>query len=338
MPKVVNVDSSLEHLPIEAKIFADDGIEFTVGRARSNEELAALAGDADGIVTLGYRFTRETFTMLPKLKVIVRYGIGVDNIDLEAATDADVVCCHIADYCVDEVANHAFALLLACNRKVSQLDRRLRNGQPNPSVFSGNTTDDFGPIGRLRGETIGLVALGNIAQGVAQRAKPFGLRVIAYDPFVGPAVADRLGVELVPLDQLLAQSDYISVHAPKSPATVGLIGASEIAMCKPGAYMVLTSRGGVVDEAALYDALVSCHLAGAGVDVWDPEPANADKPLIQLENVVGTPHFAFYSDASLVQLRERVAESAADVVLGYTPRWVANEQVLSKVSLAPSRR
>jgi D-3-phosphoglycerate dehydrogenase len=237
------------------------------------------------------------------------------------------------------VANHAFALLLACNRKVCQIDRRIRAGERVPSVFgSGLAAAGIGRVGSLRGETLGLVALGNIAQGVARRAQPFGLHVIAHDPFVDPAIAEALGVELVSLDELLERSDYVSVHAPLSDATRGMIGAAELARCKPGASVVLTSRGGVVDEAALHDALASGHLGGAGVDVWDPEPVSADKPLMQLDNVIGTPHFAFYSEASIVQLAERVAESAADVIRGFTPRWVANPEVLARTALAPSRR
>jgi D-3-phosphoglycerate dehydrogenase len=259
------------------------------------------------------------------VKVIVRYGIGFDNIDLEAATDNDVVVCNITDYCIDEVATHAMALLLALNRKLPAHDRAARKGERVPLGLSGP----------LRGETLGLVAFGNIARAVAERAKPFGLNVIAHDPYIEGAVAAERGVRLAPLDEVMSQSDYVSVHTPLNAETRGLVGAPEIAKMKPSAYLITTCRGGVVSEKALYDALKDGRIAGAGIDVWDPEPVQAANPLLEFENVIATPHSAFYSDASLPLLQQRVGETVADVLRGEMPNSVVNPAVLERVTLRP---
>lgn len=299
--------------------------ELETRLCRSDGEVIEFARDADAILCLGYRVGESVFAACPNVKVIVRYGIGFDNIDLEAATRHDVVVCNLIDYCIDEVANHAVAMLLALNRKLTLHDRASRAGERIP----------LPPVGPLRGETLGLVAFGNIARAVAERARPFGLDVIAYDPYVEPAVAEQYGVRLTSLDEVMAQSDYVSVHPPLNAETRGLVGAAEIARMKSNAYLVTTCRGGVVSEQALYDALKEGRIAGAGVDVWDPEPVRADHPLLEFDNVIATPHSAYYSDASVVTQTQRVGEAAADVLRGFMPRNVVNREVLQRVTLAP---
>jgi D-3-phosphoglycerate dehydrogenase len=182
-----------------------------------------------------------------------------------------------------------------------------------------------------------LVAFGPIAQSMAEKALAFGLRVIVHDPYIDPSVVEtKVGTTPMSLNELLAQSDYISVHAPGGKETTSMIGAPEFALCKPTAIIVMTSRGGVVDEQALYEALVNGEIAAAGVDVWDPEPASPDKPLASLPNVIATPHFGYYSERAKDLLRERVAESAVDIVNGYVPRSVVNRAVLATANLVPS--
>jgi D-3-phosphoglycerate dehydrogenase len=268
------------------------------------------------------------FERLPKLKVAVRGGIGVDNIDLDAATKAGVVVCNVPDYCIHEVANHAFAMLLALNRKLIPLDRGARDGNP-PSVRMMPYT------GRLAGETLGLVSFGNIARAVARRAAGFEMRVIAYDPYVYPDDAKALGVDLVSLPELLTESDYVSVHTPLTPATRGLIGADELSLMKPSAYLILTSRGGLVDEAALAEALRDKRLAGAGLDVWEKEPPGTDHPLLKFDNVVASTHVASYSEIAEVERRRKHAHAAADVLDGTMPRSLVNPEVLEHVTLEP---
>lgn len=320
---VAHIDARSEHLPVEAAELAKADAELIARFCKSDDEVIAFARDADGILCTAYPVTRAIFEACPRLKVVVRYGIGFDNIDIDAATDHNVVVCNVTDYCIAEVATHAIAMLLALNRRLKAFDQAVRRGERIP----------FGPVGPLRGETLGLVAFGNIARAVAERAKPFGLRVCAYDPYVAPSSAEEYGVQLLPLDELLATSDYVSVHAPLNAQTRGLIGAAELARMKPTAYLITTCRGGVVDENALYEALRAGKLAGAGVDVWDPEPVRPDNPLLEFDNVIATPHVAFYSEASLPLLLQRVGEAAADVLRGYLPRSVVNREVLERVRL-----
>ena len=325
--RVYHIDSRPERQPhtAEAEQLALADAELIPLTLEQQEDIPAHVTDADGIIC-GYRFVgKPVFDAAPNLKVIVRYGIGFDNIDWQAAVDYDIVVCNITDYCINEVATHAISLLLSLNRKIVAHNNAARAGERVP----------LGPSGALYGETLGLVAFGHIAQQTAIRAQAFGLNVIAFDPFQDPAVAEAAGVRLATLEEVM-QADYVSVHPPLSPATRGLVGAAELAMMKPSAYLITTCRGGVVDEQALYDALKNKQLAGAGVDVWDPEPVHKDHPLLEFDNVIATPHSAYYSDASAPLLLQRVGEAAADVLRGYTPRSVVNKAVLDRVSLAPS--
>ncbi|HLY83830.1 MAG TPA: C-terminal binding protein [Acidimicrobiales bacterium] len=330
--KVVYVDGNRQagvDWSVEREILATADAELVVGACATDDEVAELAADADGILNTMYFMNRALFERLPNVKVVVRGGVGYDNLDVEGATDCGIVVCNVTDYGYNEVANHAFAMLIALNRKLVQLDRAVRDGtrRPPPEVLAHT--------GRMAGETLGLVAFGNIAQAVARRAKGFDLRVIAYDPYVEEAKAKAMDVELVPLEELMRRSDYISVHTPLFEETRGLIGERELALMKPSAYIVITSRGGVIDEAALVKALAAKQIAGAGIDVWVNEPVLEDNPLLQFDNVLASQHNAWYSDVSPGVLRRRVAEAAADVLRGVMPRSVVNPKVLQQVSLAP---
>lgn len=322
--KVYHVDSRPERQPhtAEAAQLALADAELIPLTPEQQEDIPAHVADADGIIC-GYRQVgRDIFEAAPNLKVVVRYGIGFDNIDWQTATEFDIVVCNITDYCINEVATHAMSLLLALNRKVVAHNNAARAGERVP----------LGPSGPLYGESLGLVAFGHIAQQAAIRAQAFGLNVIAYDPFADHAAAEAAGVRLTSLEEVM-QADYVSVHPPMSPETRGMIGAEQLALMRPHAYLITTCRGGVVNEQALYDALKNGQIAGAGVDVWDPEPVHKDHPLLEFDNVIATPHSAYYSDASGPLLLERVGEAAADVLRGFLPRSVVNKAVLDQVSL-----
>ena len=324
--KVYHVDSRPERQPhtAEAEQLAKADAELVALTPEQQQDIPAHVQDADGIIC-GYRQVgKDIFDAAPNLKVVVRYGIGFDNIDWQTAIDYDIVVCNITDYCINEVATHAMSLLLALNRKLVAHNAAARAGERVP----------LGPSGALYNETIGLVSFGHIAQQAAIRAQAFGLNVISHDPFMDPAVAEAAGVRLTSLEEVM-QADYVSVHPPLTPETRGMIGAEQLAMMKPTAYLITTCRGGVVDEQALHDALKQGQLAGAGVDVWDPEPVHKDHPLLEFDNVIATPHSAYYSDASAPLLLQRVGEAAADVLQGYMPRSVVNKAVLDKVSLSP---
>ncbi len=327
--QVVYIDSRPGDYAMEREILAQADAELVLAKCQNDDEVAEVAAEAHGIINTMYWMNKALFERLPNLKVVVRGGVGYDNLDVEGGTDLDIVLCNVHDYAYNEVANHAFALVMALNRKLFPLDRAIRDGSrvPPPEVLA-NT-------GPMAGETFGLVAFGRIAQAVARRAHGFDMRVIAFDPYADPALAARHDVELVSLEELLRQSDYISVHAPLSAETDGLIGAEQLAMMKPSAYIVNTARGGVIAEDALVEALRAHRIAGAGIDVFRNEPVQPDNPLLQLDNLIATHHFAWFSEVSPMLLRRRAAEAIADVLSGRMPRSVVNPKVLDRVSLTP---
>lgn len=327
--KVVYIDGAVGDGVIERELLAARGYELELAGCTSDEEVVAVAVDAVAILNAYYWMGPSLFERLPTLRVVVRGGVGYDNIDVDAATTAGVIVCNVVDYGTHEVANHAFAMLLALNRKLVPLDRAVREGVLRPPALAMPHT------GRLAGQTLGLVSFGAIARAVAKRAQGFDMRVVAFDPFADAGQAAALGVALVTLPELLAQSDYVSIHTPLSEATRGLIGAGELALMKPSAYLVLTSRGGVLDEAALADALREKRIAGAGIDVWEYEPPATEHPLLRLDNVIGSMHMAWYSEASDVARRRGHAESVADFLDGVLPRSVVNPTVLERFTLEP---
>jgi D-3-phosphoglycerate dehydrogenase / 2-oxoglutarate reductase len=325
--KVVYIDGEGADVTVERDVLAARGYELVLAGCETDDEVVEVAGDAPAILNGMYWMGPDLFERLPALRVVVRGGVGYDNIDLDAATRAGVVACNVVDYCTHEVANHAFAMLLALNRKLVPLDRAVRAG-------TGGPASDLMPYtGRLAEQTLGLVSFGAIARAVAKRAAGFDMRVIAFDPFIDPAHGERLGVELVSLPELLSRSDYISIHTPLSAATRGLIGAPELALMKRSAYLILTSRGGLIDEAALADALGEGRIAGAGIDVWEQEPTDPGHPLLKFDNVVGSMHMGWYSEISDIDRRQAHAETAADVLDGVMPRSIVNPKVLERVSL-----
>jgi D-3-phosphoglycerate dehydrogenase len=327
--KIVYIDGAYGGGEIEREVLAARGYDLALAACTTNDEVVEVAGDAPAILNGIYWMGRELFDRLPELQVVVRGGVGFDNIDVDAATDCGVIVCNVIDYGTHEVANHAFALLLALNRKLIPLNEAVRVGTFRAAA------EIMPHTGRLAGQTLGLLSFGAIARAVAKRASGFDMRVVAFDPYVDPAEAAKVGVEILPLTEVLGQSDYVSVHTPLSETTRGLIGADELALMKPSAYVVVTSRGGVIDEIALTEALSAKRIAGAGIDVWEKEPPDPDHPLFKLDNVVGSMHMAWYSEVAEVARRRGHAESAADVLDGIMPRSVVNPKVLERFDLRP---
>jgi D-3-phosphoglycerate dehydrogenase len=283
------------------------------------DDLISKAGDADAIILAFAPITRRVMTALGKLKVVVRTGVGYDVIDVPAATELGVIVVNIPDIWIREVANHALALLLAWNRKIIPLDRELRKGVWTAGVPGG--------AGALHGETVGVVGLGNIGTAFAKRAAALEMRVIAHDPFVDPAHFATLGVERVSLEELAARSDYVSVHTLLNAQTRHLIDAAFLSRMKPNALLINTSRGPVVDEQALVRALEARQLAGAALDVWEQEPLAADSPLLRMDNVIATPHAAYFSTAAVAQVPRRCGEEVARVLTKQRPLNVVNPEV-----------
>jgi D-3-phosphoglycerate dehydrogenase len=276
------------------------------------------------------RITPELLTELPKLKVISSYGVGLDHIDLEAAAERGVLVTHFPDYCTNEVADHAMSLILGVNRRIVQLDRDLKAGAWLKKAHM--TTDILhGPVPALRDSTLGIVGFGRIGRAVARRAAPFGLKLLVNDPYIGPETAE--GVELVALDELLERADIITLHTPLTKETRGFIGADQFARLKPAAFLVNTARGPLLDMAAAAAWAAANPQGGLALDVVDPEPLPKDSPFYGLDNVILTPHSAYYSSKSVEILREETLFGALDVLRGRRPRFVANPAVLDLLIL-----
>ncbi|MFC4768053.1 C-terminal binding protein [Effusibacillus consociatus] len=328
--KVVVTDWEYADLRYEERVLRHEEIELVSAQCRTEEEVIEACRDADGIINQYAPISRKVIESLKKCKVITRYGVGVNTVDLNVATEKGICVANVPDYCMDEVADHALALLLDLTRKVTLANRYVKNGKWDFKVTQ--------PIYRLRGRTLGLAGFGRIPQSLAEKVKPLGLEVIAFDPYVPEAVARDKGVTLVSLDELCQKADILSVHAPLTPSTQGLLGKKQFELMKKDAFVINTSRGPVIDEGALVEALQEGRIAGAGLDVVEEEPIRADHPLLSMENVVLTPHVAWYSEEAAAEMRSKAALGIVDVLLhGEYPKYLINRQVKEKVSLQASK-
>ncbi len=312
---VAVADSPFPSLDPVEKVLRPLGARLSVSASSAASDILAVARDADALLVCYAKLSGELIRELTRCKVIGRTGLGVDNIDLAAARERKIVVTYVPDYCMDEVSDHAMALMLALARKVPFANSLVQGGRWEMAAVA--------PIHRLRGQTLGLVGFGNIPRALAPKATAFGLRVLAYDPFVAPDVFASVGVEGVGFDTLLASSDFVSVHAPLTPQTRGLLNAGALAKMKPGAFIINTARGPLIDEKALIAALDSGRLGGAALDVLETEPPPKDSPLIGRPNVVLTPHTAFYSVEALEELQTKCATDAARVLSGQPPVYPA---------------
>jgi D-3-phosphoglycerate dehydrogenase len=253
---------------------------------------------------------------------VARTGIGVDTVDMPTATALGIIVTNVPDYCIDEVSDHALALLLSLTRKVVSATAAVRAGGWGVKLAV--------PIARHRGRTLGLVGFGKIPQALVPKAQAIGFQVIAFDPYIPPEGGARLGVRMVDFQTLLGESDVVSIHAPLTDETKGLFGDREFGRMKAGAFLINTSRGPLIQGAALVRALESGRLAGAGLDVLDVEPPPAGSPLLTLPNVALTPHIGYYSEESQIELQTKAAQEVRRVLTGETPRNVVNREVLPR--------
>lgn len=315
--------------------FPELDIDLQGAPSFNEDELIAIGQDADALlVSTREAVTRRVLENIPNVKVISRYGVGLDNVDLDAAADVGIVVTHYPGYCTAEVADHAMALLLAVNRRIVEQDRDLHEGA---WTKLGSATGGIlrGPVPPLRQLTLGIIGFGRIGQALADRARPFGMTLLVADPYVAPDVVEAAGAKLMPLDEMLPQVDLLTIHSPLTPETRGLINAERLASMKPDASIINTARGPIIDLDALTSHLQENPLARAALDVVYPEPLSTDHPLYSLPNVIHTPHSAYYSEQSVVTVREETFAEAMAVLMGQRPRTVANPGVLDKVDLAP---
>src|SRR6266851_1504758 len=285
--------------------------ELRMAKSASADDILAAARDADAVLVTYAKLPGELLRQLLRCKVIGRFGLGVDNIDIKAAAELGIAITYVPDYCMHEVSDHAMALLLAVARKIPFSNKLVQAGRwEMPAVV---------PIHRLAGRVLGLVGFGNIPRALAPKAKAFGLRVIAHDPFASQGVFAAAGVEAMSFEGLLAIADFVSIHAPLAPATRGLFNAEVFRKMKKGAMLINTARGPLVDEEALVSALDSGRLGGAALDVVTTEPLAKDSKLIGRDNVILTPHTAFYSVEALAELQTKCAADVARVLSGEPP-------------------
>jgi D-3-phosphoglycerate dehydrogenase / 2-oxoglutarate reductase len=322
--KVYMTDGGLADGDIERSVLDAVGAELVMVPYSSEREVADNLADADALLVIYAHVGALAFSHLPRLKAAVRTGIGLDPIDLAAATAHGVCVANVPDYCVPEVSDHSLALILACGRKVAQLDRAVHSGTWDAAATAR-------PLVRLEGQTVGIVGFGRIGQRLARLCRGVGFTVVAYDPYVSAELANQAGAELVTLPTLLAVADYVSVNSPLTPETRHLLGRAQFAQMKATAYIINTSRGAVLDEAALISVLREGRIAGAALDVLEREPPDPTNPLLEMPNVILTPHAAFYSEQAYRELRFRSASEVARVLSGRYPRVLANPAVKARL-------
>lgn len=326
-PKVVITDYDFGNVSVEIEILEAAGAEVIALQAKREEDLFEVAPVCAAMMNQYARIGRETISRMKACEVIARYGVGVDIVDVDAATERGILVTNVQNYCTEEVADHAISLWLTLARKLPAYDRATHAG-----IWRWQSGQ---PVYRLRGRTMGVVSLGKIGQAIASRAQAFGVEVIAYDPFLPSGAAASLNVELVSKADLLARSDYVLMQAPMTPETRHFLSDAEFAAMKPGAILVNTGRGPTVDNKALFRALTEGHLAAAGLDDPEEEPAKRanwspdDNPIFSLPNVLVTPHAAYYSEESIHAARVTAATQVAKVLTGQQPDYTVNAEALA---------
>ena len=319
-PQIAVADSVFPNLDPARTVVSGIGGQLHLASEATPEAIMQVAKDADAVLVTYAKITGDMIRQMTKCRIISRFGIGVDNVDIAEATKARIVVTKVPDYCIDEVSDHTMALLLAVVRKIPFINAQVHGGTwKMPNVV---------PIHRLRGSVLGLVGFGRIPQLVAPKAKAFGITVIAYDPYAPKEVFAGAGVESVDFPTLLKTSDYVSIHSPLVPETTGLFNADAFRQMKRSAYLVNTARGPIIDEAALAAALDAGDIGGAALDVMAKEPPGASSPLYGRDNVIITPHTSFYSEESLVELQTKAAEEVVAVLSGKAPRNPVNPEAL----------
>jgi D-3-phosphoglycerate dehydrogenase / 2-oxoglutarate reductase len=320
-----------------AKMFKDAGLDIELivnpcPLGATEDEIIAAARDADAIIAqASYQaITKRVLNNLKQCKLITSIGIGYENLDVDTATELGIMAANVPDANIEDVSDHTMGLILACTRRIVQLNNVVKDGGWT-SVASPRIIGDVWPhLSRLRGQTLGLIAFGKIPRALVPKARGFGLRIIVYDPYLPPDIIRRFEVEQVDLDQLLADSDIVSIHTPLTPETKHILGLKELKKMKPTACLINTARGGVVDHKALYTALTKGYIAAAAFDVTEPEPINPDNPLLKLDNFIVTAHSAGLSPQSLLDMQRYPGKEIIRLVQGTWPLGLVNPDVKTK--------
>jgi D-3-phosphoglycerate dehydrogenase len=321
--KVVITDLGYETYEPEKTILKKINARVVLADCKKAEEVGETCADADGVIVRMAPCTRKAIQSMKKCRVIARYGVGVDNVDLAAATEKGIRVVNVPDYCFEEVSDQAMALFLACSRKTARRDREVRK-----MMWDIGAKD---PVYRISGKVFGLIGYGNIPRVLHRKLKGFNLgRILVHDPFLQQEFIREQGAEPSDLETLIRESDYISVHAPLNDKTRGMIGVEQFSIMKKSVILINTSRGGVIDESALVQALKNGQINSAGLDVYENEPLPQDSPLRQIENVVLCDHAGWYSEEGQIELQTKAAQGVADVLEGRIIPNIVNKKVLEK--------
>ncbi len=323
--KIVIIECDHDAFDIEREVTDAARVELVISQSRDADELVANAAGAEGILVQYGEITAEVMDALPELKAIGRYGVGVDSVDVAAATARGIAVCNVPDYGTEAVSDHAIAMALSAARGIPRLDRGVRAGSFDLVAVR--------PLYKTRDRVFGIIGLGLIGTATARKAAGLGYEVIGYDTAADPNAETYRGVRSVSLNELLERSQVVSLHTPLTDQSRGMIGAEQFAIMRSDAILVNTSRGGVADTAALVDALRKGAILGAAIDVHDQEPLPRDHPLTTFDSVVLTPHLAWYTEESYAELKRRTAENVVEVCEGRVPRNIVNPEVLG----APGR-
>ena len=316
--KIVFADYDYPSIDIELEQLAKIDADITEGQCKTEEDVIELARDADGIICQYAPFTEKVIQQLNRCQIIARYGVGVDNIDIEAATKKGIKVAYVPDYCTEEVSNHAVAMIMNFARQISLLERSTRNKKWDVLISK--------PIFRLSEQTVGIFGLGRIGKSVAQKLQRFGVTLIANDPYISRTLP---GVQRVDFNTLLAESDYITIHAPLNAETRHTFDRKALTRMKKDAFLINTARGGIVDQAALFDAMARKEIKGAALDVLEKEPPDW-RQVPHLDNLIITPHTAFYSESSYQELKRRTAHSVVKALNGQVVTDLFNPEVLNQ--------
>lgn len=318
--RIVVTDCDHDNMLPEQSVALQYGVDLIVSQCRTEEDVIAAAVGAAGLVVQYAPITRSVLSALPDLRAVGRYGVGVDTIDIKAATDSKVAVCNVPDYGTEDVSDHAVALALSVSRATARLDRQMRNGGYDYSVAR--------PLYRTKNQVFGVLGMGRIGLATARKASGIGFDVIGFDTQVQPGET-REGILAVGLDELLSRADIISIHMPLTSDTRHFLSHETLGQMKSGSIIINTSRGGIIDTNALSEAISSGKIGGAGLDVFEEEPVPRTSPLFKLENVVLTPHIAWYSEESFGELKTRAIENVVAALSGKMPRNILNPEVLS---------
>jgi D-3-phosphoglycerate dehydrogenase / 2-oxoglutarate reductase len=323
--KVVVTDYIEPDLNWETAEMAKRGIDFVTHQIKFAplDEVTAKTSDADVVVVNMLRVNRELISGLKKCKLMIRHGVGYDNVDVAALNEAGIPLCYIPDYCVEEVAEQAIALMFACGRRIVS-SRRVLDDSSARGIWDFNPVI---PVFRMAGQTVGIIGCGRIGSRVYQKLASFGVKFLICDPYLTDERKRELGIEVVDKEAVFRESDFVTIHTPLTPETRHIVNAGTLTMMKRSAYLVNTARGPMVDANALAEALKKGTIAGAGIDVFDIEPPPADYPLFGLPNAILTPHLAWYSEDAAWRIRELIVLEIDRFVAGQAPRYLGKPSV-----------